>query len=152
MIDEDGEILVRGRNVMLGYYKDHDATAEAMKGGWFHTGDLGKIEDHYIFITGRAKNLIITSSGENISPEELEDKFLADPAVAEAIVYEKDNNLAVQIFPEKEAGAPEEYYKALLAKINSGEPGYRQIRSLIIRTEPFVRNSTGKIVRTMIEK
>ena len=152
MIDEDGEILARGRNVMLGYYKDHDATAEAMKGGWFHTGDLGKIEDHYIFITGRAKNLIITSSGENISPEELEDKFLADPAVAEAIVYEKDNNLAVQIFPEKEAGAPEEYYKALLAKINSGEPGYRQIRSLIIRTEPFVRNSTGKIVRAMIEK
>ncbi len=151
-IDEDGEILARGRNVMLGYYKDPEGTAEAMKGGWYHTGDIGKIEDHYLFITGRTKNLIITSSGENISPEELEEKFLTDPAVAEAIVYEKGGNLIVQIFPEKEANAPAEYFDALLKKVNQGEPGYRKVQKVILREEPFARNSTGKIVRALIEK
>ena len=149
-IDEDGEILARGANIMLGYYKNPAATEEAMKGGWFHTGDLGRIEDHYLFITGRTKNLIITSSGENISPEELEDKLLVDPAVAEAIVYEKDDLLAVQIYPEPEAKAPEAYFTALVDRVNKGEPVYRQLKKVIIRTEPFVRNSTGKIVRTTI--
>lgn len=151
-IDEDGEILARGDNVMLGYYKNPQATAEALKDGWFRTGDLGKIEDHYLFITGRTKNLIITSSGENISPEELEEKLLVDPAVAEAVVYELDNVLAVQIYPEKEAGAPAEYFKALLDRVNKGEPVYRQIQKCILREQPFIRNSTGKIVRTQIDK
>ena len=150
-IDEDGEILVRGDNVMLGYYKMEKETEEAFKGGWFHTGDIGRIDDHYLFITGRTKNLIITSSGENVSPEELEDKLLTDPAVAEAIVYEKDNVLAVQIYPEPEAHAPEEYFKALLDKVNKGEPVYRQMKKLIVRTEPFTRNSTGKIIRALIK-
>ena len=150
-IDEDGEILVRGDNVMLGYYKMEKETEEAFKGGWFHTGDIGRIDDHYLFITGRTKNLIIISSGENVSPEELEDKLLTDPAVAEAIVYEKDNVLAVQIYPEPEAHAPEEYFKALLDKVNKGEPVYRQMKKLIVRTEPFTRNSTGKIIRALIK-
>lgn len=149
-IDENGEILARGDNIMLGYYKNPEATAEVMKDGWFCTGDLGKFEDHYLFITGRTKNLIITSSGENISPEELEEKVLSDPAVAEAIVYELDGVLAVQIYPEKEAGAPAEYYQALLDTVNKGEPVYRQLQKLIIRDEPFIRNSTGKIVRTQV--
>jgi long-chain acyl-CoA synthetase len=136
---------------MLGYYRNPEATAEALKDGWFHTGDLGKIEDHYLFITGRTKNLIITSSGENISPEELEEKVLADPAVAEAIVYDVDDVLAVQIYPEKEAGAPAEYFQALLDRINKGEPVYRQLKKLVLRDEPFIRNSTGKIIRTQIK-
>ena len=152
MIDDDGEILARGDNIMLGYYKDPEATAEAMKGGWFHTGDIGKIEDHYLFITGRTKNLIITSSGENISPEEMEEKILIDPAVAEAVVYEQDNVLAVQIYPEKEAGAPREYFDALLDRVNKGEPVYRQLKKLIIRDEPFIRNSTGKIIRNQVRE
>lgn len=150
-IDEDGEILVRGDNVMLGYYKMEKETEDCMKGGWFHTGDIGRIDDHYLFITGRTKNLIITSSGENISPEELEDKLLMDPAVAEAIVYEKDNVLAVSIYPEPEAHAPEEYFKALLDKVNKGEPVYRQMKKLTVRTEPFTRNSTGKIIRALVK-
>lgn len=152
MIDDDGEILARGDNIMLGYYKDPEATAEAMKGGWFHTGDIGKIEDHYLFITGRTKNLIITSSGENISPEEMEEKILIDPAVAEAVVYEQDNVLAVQIYPEKEAGAPREYFDALLDRVNKGEPVYRQLKKLIMRDEPFIRNSTGKIIRNQVRE
>lgn len=151
-IDDDGEILARGRNVMLGYYKNPEATEEAMEGGWYHTGDLGKIEDHYLFITGRTKNLIITSSGENVSPEELEEKLLVDPAVAEAIVYEKDGSLLAQVFPEKEANVPSAYFDTLLSKVNQGEPAYRKIQKIILRDEPFVRNSTGKIVRALIEK
>ena len=146
-ISDSGEILARGDNIMLGYYKNEEATKEAFEDGWYKTGDLGRIEDHYLFITGRIKNLIITSSGENISPEELEGKLLADPAVAEAIVYEKNGNLAVQIYPEEAAGAPEEYFKALVARVNEGEPAYRRIQKVIIRTEPFVRNTTGKILR-----
>ncbi len=148
-IDEDGEILARGDNIMLGYYKDPEATEKAMLGGWFHTGDLGHIEDHYLFITGRTKNLIITSSGENISPEELEDKLLLDAAVAEAIVYEDNGALAVMIYPEPEADVPECYFDALVDKMNQGEPGYRAIRKVSLRTEPFVRNSTGKIIRNL---
>ena len=150
-ISDEGEILAKGDNVMLGYYRNPEATAEALQDGWFHTGDLGKIEDHYLFITGRTKNLIITSSGENISPEELEEKVLADPAVAEAIVYDVDDVLAVQIYPEKEAGAPAEYFQALLDRINKGEPVYRQLKKLVLRDEPFIRNSTGKIIRTQIK-
>ena len=146
-IDEDGEILARGDNVMLGYYKDPEATRQAMLGGWFHTGDLGRIEDHYLFITGRTKNLIITSSGENISPEELEDRLLPDPAVAEAVVCEDGGVLAVTIYPEPEAGAPEAYFTALVDRINQGQPAYRKIQKVSLRTEPFPRNSTGKIIR-----
>ncbi len=148
-IDEDGEILAKGDNVMLGYYKDPEATKQAMLGGWFHTGDLGRIEDHYLFITGRTKNLIITSSGENISPEELEDKLQPDPAVAEVIVYEDNGVLAAMIYPEPEAKAPQAYFEALVAKMNQGEPPYRKIQKVSLREEPFVRNSTGKIIRNL---
>ena len=71
--------------------------------------------------------------------------------MAEAIVYEKDSVLAVQIYPEPEAHAPEEYFKALLDKVNKGEPVYRQMKKLIVRAEPFTRNSTGKIIRALIK-
>ena len=74
-----------------------------------------------------------------------------DPAVAEAIVYDVDDVLAVQIYPEKEAGAPAEYFQTLLDRINKGEPVYRQLKKLVLRDEPFIRNSTGKIVRTQIK-
>lgn len=147
-IAENGEILIRGNNVMLGYYHNEEATKEALEGGWFHTGDLGKIdEDGYFYITGRIKNLIITSSGENISPEEMENQILHDPAVAETVVFGKDNVLAAVIVPDKTAGADRTYFEKMLDRINEGQPAYRQIKQLIIRTEPFLRNSTGKIVR-----
>ncbi|MCR5294524.1 MAG: AMP-binding protein [Lachnospiraceae bacterium] len=146
-IADDGEILARGDNVMLGYYKNPEETEKALSGGWFHTGDLGRIEDHYLFVTGRTKNLIITSNGENISPEELEEKLLADPAVAEALVFDADGVLAAEIYPEAEANLPESYFKALIERIGQGEPAYRKIQKLSLRNQPFERNSTGKILR-----
>lgn len=152
-IAEDGEILARGGNVMLGYYHNEEATKEAMAGGWFHTGDLGKIsEDGYLFITGRIKNLIITHSGENVSPEEIEEKLLQDPAVSEAVVYGEDNVLAAAIYPEPSAHTELPYFQALADRLNAKEPAYRQIKKIVLKTEPFVRNSTGKIVRSLIGK
>jgi len=149
-IADDGEILARGRNIMLGYYKMPEETAEALEGGWYHTGDLGKIEDHYLFVTGRKKNLIITASGENVSPEEIEEKLLADPAVEEAVVVERGGRLAALVYPAKEAAVTEEYLEALKDKVNGDEPAYRRIQAIELREEPFPRNTTGKIVRGKI--
>ena len=86
---EDGEICFRAGYVMKGYYKNPEATAEAIEDGWFHTGDLGYVDDDgFVFLTGRKKNLIILSNGENISPEELELDFSRDPGVQEVLVYD----------------------------------------------------------------
>ena len=149
-ISDEGEILARGDNIMLGYDKNEEATAEAFADGWYRTGDLGKIEDHYLFITGRIKNLIITSSGENISPEELEEKLTSDPAVAEAVVYESEGKLLAEVYPEPAFAQEAPYYEALLAKANEGEPPYRQMASITLRKEPFVKNSSGKIMRNTV--
>ena len=83
-----GEILVRGPNVMLGYYNNPEATAEVLADGWYHTGDLGKLAaDGYLTICGRAKNLIVTPNGKNVYPEEVEIELLKSPYIAEIMVY-----------------------------------------------------------------
>ena len=97
---DDGELCMRGTPIMLGYYKDPEATAEVIdKDGWFHTGDIARLEeDSYMYLTGRKKNLIILDSGENISPEELEDLVEKCPAVKECIVKEMGKKIgAVEI-------------------------------------------------------
>ena len=106
-LDETGEICIRGNSVMLGYYKDPEATAEVIdKDGWFHTGDLGRIdEDGYYYITGRKKNLIILANGENVSPEELEHKLAACPAVQECIVKEKSQKICAVVYCAEERQA-----------------------------------------------
>ena len=112
-LDETGEICIRGNSVMLGYYKDPEATAEVIdKDGWFHTGDLGRIdEDGYYYITGRKKNLIILANGENVSPEELEHKLAACPAVQECIVKEKEpEDLRCGLLRKGAAGRGERLY------------------------------------------
>ncbi|TNF48221.1 long-chain fatty acid--CoA ligase, partial [bacterium] len=86
-IAEDGEILVKGPSVMLGYYEDEEATAEAIKDGWLHTGDLGKIEDCYLSITGRKKEIIVTAGGKNVSPARVENLMVEDDLIAQVMVY-----------------------------------------------------------------
>lgn len=160
---EDGEILVRGSSVMKGYYKMPEETAETLKDGWLHTGDRGyQDEDGFLFINGRIKNLIILSNGENISPEEIENKLALSPLVGEVIVTGENNGLMARIYPDQDVvaakGLDEEAVKAGLKKFldeyNQTQPTYRQITALVVRKNPFIKNSTKKIKRqeAMIDK
>ena len=157
---EDGEIQVQGSSVMKGYYKMPAETEETLKDGWLHTGDKGYLdEDGFLFINGRVKNLIILSNGENISPEEIENKLGINPLVGEVIVTGENNGLTARIYPDqdvvKATGLAEDAVKAALDNIlkeyNQKQPTYRQIIALVVRKNPFHRNATGKIVRADAE-
>lgn len=153
---ENGEILVRGSSVMKGYYKMPEETAETLRDGWLHTGDKGYLdEDGFLFINGRVKNLIILSNGENISPEEIENKLALGELVGEVIVTGENNGLTARIYPDQEVvaakGLDEEAIQvslqAFLDEYNKAQPTYRQITGLIVRKNPFIRSSTKKIKR-----
>ena len=133
---------------MKGYYNDPEATAEVLKDGWYMTGDLGYVDnDGFLFLTGRKKNLIILSNGENISPEELEGDLQIDPGVNEVIVYEEDSKIVAEIYPEENYAGNTEYFNELIAKVNQGRPVYKQIASVRLREEEFVKNTSRKIIR-----
>lgn len=147
-ISDDGEILVKGDNVMLGYYKDEISTNSVLQDGWYCTGDLGHIDqDGFLFITGRKKNLIILSNGENVSPEEIEAQIMLDEAVAEVIVCGDNGMLVAKIFPAETYIGNQEYFNDLIARINYGQPQYKQINKVKLRDKEFEKNSTKKILR-----
>lgn len=154
-----GEICARGPHVMLGYYHMEEETKEAMRGGWFHTGDIGRIdEDGQLYITGRKKNLIILSNGENVSPEELEAKIQAIPLVEEVVVYGQDEMIKAQIYPDQDyleknnITDPMALLSEEVEKINKQMPLYKRIEKLSIRKNPFERtSSTKKIIRNIEE-
>ena len=147
-VSDEGEILFKGPVVMQGYYKEPEATAEVLNDGWYCTGDLGYVdEDGFIFLTGRKKNLIILSNGENISPEELEEGFWIDPGVNEVLIYEKDSKIIAEVFPEEEFMGNQEYFEALMIKVNEGRPIYKQVAGVKLREEEFIKNASKKIVR-----
>ncbi len=157
---ENDEILVRGSSVMKGYYQMPEETAEALKDGWLHTGDKGYIdEDGFLFINGRVKNLIILSNGENISPEEIENKLGLNPLVGEVIVTGENNGLTARIYPDQDVVAAKGLgeaevqagLQAFLDEYNKSQPTYRQIIALVVRKNPFNKNSTRKIKRTEVE-
>ena len=152
----DGEILVKGTSVMKGYYNMPEETASTLEDGWLHTGDKGYLDkDGYLFINGRVKNLIIMSNGENISPEEIENKLGLCPLIAEVIVTGNNTGLTANIYPDEDYTQqqclnPLDINKELqdyIDKYNNGQPSYRHITNLVVRTEPFIRNTTGKIKR-----
>ena len=154
---ENGEILVRSSSVMKGYYHMEEETAQTLKDGWLHTGDKGYIdEDGFLFINGRVKNLIILSNGENISPEEIEGKLALNPLISEVIVTGENNALTARIYPEEAIAqnmSAEEVRGALqkiLDDYNKEQPTYRQLARLVIRENPFIKNSARKILRTEI--
>ncbi|MDO4538925.1 MAG: class I adenylate-forming enzyme family protein [Coriobacteriales bacterium] len=156
----DGEIQVKGSNVMKGYYKMPKETEEAFSDGWLRTGDLGRMdEDGYLYITGRLKNLIIASNGENISPEEIENALLSNGLVGEVVIAGEDNGLSARIFPDPEYVeaqelGPEEIaaqLQEILDAYNKTQPTYRAITALTIRKFPFIKNSTKKIVRAKMD-
>lgn len=153
---DNGEILVKGSSVMKGYYKMPEETAETLKDGWLHTGDKGYMdEDGFLFINGRVKNLIILSNGENISPEEIENKLALDALVGEVIVTGEDNGLTARIYPDQDVtaakGLDEEAVKsalqAFLDQYNKEQPTYRRITGLVVRKNPFIKSATQKIKR-----
>ena len=145
-LDETGEICIKGDCVMLGYYKDPEATAEVIDAdGWFHTGDLARMdEEGFYYITGRKKNLIILASGENVSPEELEKKLALCPAITECIVKEKGQKICAVIYcPEDK----QEEVRAFATEVNRSLPLYKRISAVEFTAEPLPRNALGKLLR-----
>lgn len=151
----DEEICVKGSSVMMGYYKMPNETAEALdEDGWLHTGDLGYMDDDgYLYITGRKKNLIILSNGENISPEELENALGKNDLVMEVLVRENGQTIEAEIFPDLEYAEKHNIndINAELQKIiddfNKNMPLYKRITSFKTRDTEFEKNTTKKIKR-----
>lgn len=151
---QDGEIQVKGPSVMLGYYKKPERTAEAFtEDGYLHTGDLGYIEDNHIYLVGRKKNLIILSNGENVSPEEIENKFADDGIVKEVVVYAEKDSIVAEIYPDEQLVLSlqienlEDEIAKIVDKVNSQLNTDRQIHLFKLRETPFARTTTGKIKR-----
>ncbi|MFO7998120.1 MAG: AMP-binding protein [Bacteroidales bacterium] len=155
--NEVGEILVRGENVMLGYYKNEEATRAALdEQGWLHTGDLGVIDkDNYIYIKGRSKSMILGASGQNIYPEEIEALLNNKKLVQEALVVEKNGLLTAMIYPdyesvdklkisEKELNDTLEGYKT---ELNADLPSYMNISRIKIVPEEFEKTPKKSIKR-----
>ena len=165
--DGEGEIFVKGSNIMLGYFKDEEATKEAFdEEGYFKTGDYGKYResDRVLFITGRKKNLIILSNRKNVYPEEIENDLAATPGVLEIIVYEgksrrgdMNNAIVAEIFPDydymKKNGIEdvEKYLQEYVNKYNKTAVPYKKIAILKVRTEEFPKNTLRKILRFKLD-
>jgi long-chain acyl-CoA synthetase len=161
-----GEIIVKGDNVMLGYYEDDEANAKSLKDGWYYTGDLGYMdEENFVYLTGRKKNVIVTKNGKNIYPEEIEALLDKVPYIKESIVYGKmeegdsDVTVAAAIVPDLETfetendgrtPTEEEIYQTILKEvkaINKNLVTYKYIKDIQIRETEFAKTTTKKIKR-----
>ena len=152
-----GEILVRGENVMMGYYKNEEATIAAFTDdGWMRTGDLGCMDKHKnIFIKGRNKTMILGASGQNIYPEEIEDKLNNLEGVGESIIVEREGRLVGLVFPDEQTSRKmsiddlRELMKQNVAKLNKLIPGYSQVSDIELKDEPFEKTPKKSIKRFM---
>ena len=164
--DGEGEILVKGPNVMLGYYKNEEATRDAFdEDGFFRTGDYGKLDkNNVIYITGRKKNLIILSNGKNVYPEEIESEISATPGVLDIIVYEgqskrgmEHNAIVAEIYPDKEylekngITDAQKYFQEYVDKYNRTAVPYKKVQVLRVRDEEFPKNTLRKILRFKLD-
>ena len=164
--DGEGEICVRGSNVMLGYYKDEEATADAFdEDGFFRTGDYGKLDkNNVLYITGRKKNLIILSNGKNVYPEEIENELAATPGVLDIIVYEGQskrgleyNAIVAEIYPDQDYIAKngiediKAHIKPYIDEYNKTAVPYKKIGILKIRKTEFPKNTLRKILRFKLD-
>ena len=163
----EGEICVKGPNVMLGYYNNPEATAEVFdKDGFFHTGDYGKLdEEGWIYITGRKKNLIILSNGKNVYPEEIEADLQKVEGVSEVVVYagesrvQKDKiTIVAEIYPDAELLADkgvsdlQAYFEGQVRILNAKMPSYKAVKHVKLRDVEFQKNTSRKITRFSIDK
>ncbi|MDE5745835.1 MAG: AMP-binding protein, partial [Paramuribaculum sp.] len=157
-----GVIWVRGANVMKGYYKNEDATAEVFdKDGWMCTGDIGCVdEDNFIYLRGRDKNMILGPSGQNIYPEEIEQKLNNMPYVGESVVIDEGGRLVALIYPDMDSVihqkiSPEEIDKIMaenLVQLNKELPGYSQVGRFEIMSEEFEKTPKRSIKRYLYQR
>lgn len=151
-----GEILTRGENVMLGYFKNEEATAATLKDGWYHTGDLGVMDDEgNLFIRGRSKNMLLGASGQNIYPEEIEDKLNTLPYVNESIVVQRGEKLVALIYPDfdlaQKDGLDENGLRMAMEQnrrdINTMVAAYERISAMEIHQTEFEKTPKRSIKR-----
>lgn len=157
-----GEIICRGANMMLGYYKNPEATAQIIDvHGWLHTGDLGTIdEEGYVTVRGRSKNLLLTSSGQNIYPEEIESKLNNLPYVAESLIVLQHEKLVALIYPDFDDAFAHGLQQADIQKVmeqnrielNQQLPNYSQISKIKIHFEEFEKTAKKSIKRFMYQE
>ena len=164
----EGELLIKGPTVMLGYYEDEEATAEVMKNGYFCSGDIGKIdEDGFIYITGRSKNVIVTQNGKNIYPEEIELLLGNIPEISECMVYGKKESedardkeliITAKIIPNYEKIeelhgkdlSDDDIHKIIWDKVkevNKKLTSYKAVKKIEIKKDEFAKTTTMKIKR-----
>ena len=163
----EGEICVKGPNVMMGYYEEPEATAAVIdEDGFFHTGDYGKLdEDGWLYITGRKKNLIIFSNGKNVYPEEIETEISRIRGVLEVVVYAGESKknpekevIVAEIFPDYEQlkndgiSDVKEYFDEHVKLANTRMAPYKKVGLVKIRKEEFIKNTSRKITRFNIDK
>ena len=154
-----GEIVCRGDNVMLGYYKNEEATREAIDAeGWLHTGDLGVIDaEGNVTIKGRSKNMLLSASGQNIYPEEIEDKLNNLNFVSESIIIQKGDKLVALIHPDYDEAAQmseeelNQVMQANIQELNSMIPHYSQVSRFIIMKEEFEKTPKKSIKRFLYQ-
>ena len=147
-ISNDNEIILKGTSITLGYYRDDVANKETFHDGWYYTGDIGYIKDNFLYITGRKKNLIILSNGENISAEHLESEIKNYmPYVKEVLVYAQNNMITAEVFTDN-IFKTETQIKRDIADLNITLPQNQNICSVIVRKKEFAKTTTRKIIRS----
>lgn len=156
-----GEILVKGDNVMLGYYRNEEATKESFTpDGWFRTGDLGLMdEDGYLYIKGRSKTMILGPSGQNIYPEEIESVINNMPYVVESLVVDEGGKLVALIYPDMEAGAVEGFSREMMIQkmeenikiVNQDLPNYCKLSGVRVMPEEFEKTPKRSIKRYLYQ-
>ena len=156
-IHRPSEILARGLNVMLGYYKNDEATRETIdRDGWYHTGDLGTMDyAGNIFINGRIKNMLLGPNGQNIYPEEIEDKLNSMTMVVESVVVQRDNKLVALVYPDYDEAKNMKFTDADIRNVmdqnlnglNALIPAYEKVSEIEIRTEEFEKTPKRSIKR-----
>lgn len=145
----DGEIWAKSPSVMMGYYKNQQATDEILTAdGWLKTGDLGYVKDNKVYITGRKKNLIILSNGENVSPEEIENKFAGTDWISEILVYAENGKITAEIYPDLSVGGDiAELFRKKVDEVNKTLTSAKTIRKLRVRDVEFDKTTSKKIKR-----
>ena len=159
-----GEVVVKGPNIMLGYYENEEETNKVLKDGWFYTGDLGYLDkDGFLFLTGRKKDVIVLKNGKNIYPQEIEFLISKLPFVAENIVYgkpDKDKDYIIsakivyseeamkELYPDKNENEYKDIiWKEIKEKINTQMPEYKHIKEIQVTDEPLIKTTTQKVKR-----